>query len=438
VLGGGLILLVVLLALAAVASWRVVRLRSRQADRTARNRPHLTAPLARRLPPVPSLGTIFALEAGPRRRAIGGLGGIVGAAVLVGGIVGVATVERSRHALLTTSNLYGANWDYQLDLQGQPDADAVLPRLVEDRDLTAVGTRSQLLANGGDLEVQGPKGASIAGPVAYTSLKGSIPPVLSHGVPPGPGEVVLGRRLGRRLGVSTGDSVTVKGYAGDVPLVVTGWFINPGQDDLDLGILVTRETLQRFARHDCPSASQAFACQIEEEGAAVVLRPDADRGAVERRLAAIAPDFVRVSPPSVVGNLAAVGETPWLLATFLALIGGAGLAHALIVGVRRRRRDLAVVRAMGLRPRQAQGVVTWQAIVMAVVGAGVGTLIGLLAGRMVWERVATGVGAIVRVHLPVVALLLAPALAIALGLSLSLLTGHRAAGLRPALVLRAE
>ena len=75
---------------------------------------------------------------------------------------------------------------------------------------------------------------------------------------------------------------------------------------------------------------------------------------------------------------------------------------------------------------------------MAVVGAGVGTLIGLLAGRIVWERVATGVGAIVRVHLPVVALLLAPALAIALGLSLSLLTGHRAAGLRPALVLRAE
>ena len=171
---------------------------------------------------------------------------------------------------------------------------------------------------------------------------------------------------------------------------------------------------------------------------AVVLHPDADRAAVERRLAAIAPDFVRVSPPSVVGNLAAVGATPWLLAGFLALIGGAGLAHALIVGVRRHRRDLAVVRAIGLRPGQAQGVVTWQAFIMAVIGAGVGTLIGLLAGRMVWERVATGIGAFVRVHVPVVALLLAPALAIGLGLALSLLTGRRAAGLRPARELRAE
>ena len=92
---------------------------------------------------------------------------------------------------------------------------------------------------------EAPSGAAIAGPVAYTSLKGSIPPVLSGGRPPGPGEVALGRRLGRRLGVSIGDSVVVKGYAGDVPLVVTGWFVNPGQDDLDLGILVSRDTLQR-------------------------------------------------------------------------------------------------------------------------------------------------------------------------------------------------
>jgi hypothetical protein len=436
-LGGALALLILLVALAGLASWRVVRDRSRQAGRVTPPRPHLTARLASLLPPVPSLGTIFALEAGPRRRAIGGLAGIVGAAVLVGGIVAVATVERSRHALLTTGDLYGADWDYQLDLEGL-QADAVLPRLIQDRDTTAVGTRSQLLANGGDLDIRGPNGTSIAGPVAYTSLKGSIPPVLSHGRPPGQGEVVIGRRLGQRLGVSIGDSLIVKGYGGDVPLVVTGWFVNPGQDDLDLGILVARDTLERFARHDCPTASEAFACTIQEEGAAVVLRPDADRGTVERRLAAIAPDFVPVSPPSVVGNLAAVGATPWLLAGFLALIGGAGLAHALIVGVRRRRRDLAVVRAIGLRPGQAQCVVTWQALIMAVVGACVGTLIGLLAGRMVWERVATGIGAIVRVHMPVAALLLAPALAIGLGLALSLLTGRRAAGLRPAVVLRAE
>ena len=73
-------------------------------------------------------------------------------------------------------------------------------------------------------------------------------------------------------------------------------------------------------------------------------------------------------------------------------------------------------------------MVTWQAFIMAVIGAGRGHVIGLLAGRMVWERVATGIGAIVRVQVPVVALLLAPALAIGLGLVLSLMTGRRASG----------
>jgi hypothetical protein len=62
----------------------------------------------------------------------------------------------------------------------------------------------------------------------------------------------------------------------------------------------------------------------------------------------------------------------------------------------------------------------------------------LLAGRLIWERVAIGTGAIVRVQVPVAALALAPALAIGLGVVLSLMTGRRASGLRPAAVLRAE
>ena len=170
----------------------------------------------------------------------------------------------------------------------------------------------------------------------------------------------------------------------------------------------------------------------------MVVRPGAARSAVERRLRAIAPDLVPVSPPSVVDNLREVGSTPWLLAAFLVLIGAAGLAHALVVGVRQRRRDLAVVRAIGLRPSQARRVVSWQAFVMAAIGAVAGAIIGLLAGRLVWERVANGVGAIVRVDVPVIALVVAPALAIAIGLVLAFITGHRASVLRPAVVLRAE
>jgi hypothetical protein len=437
VLVGGIGLLVVLVAVAGITSWRAVREDAEHSARVGSSRPRLVARLTSALPPVPSLGAMFALEAGSRRRAIGGLAGIMGAAVLVGGVVGVATVERSRHELLTTSALYGAGWDYQLDLE-DVDTAKLLPAFVRDPDVTAVGIQSQLKADGGDLDVRGPKGSATAGPVAYTSLKGSIPPVVSHGRPPGPGEAVIGRQLGRRLGAGIGDTVVVHGYDGDVSLIVTGWFVNPGHDDLDLGVLVARDTLDAFTKQGCTSSSEDFACQVEEQGAAVVLSPDAPQAEVVRRLTAVAPELVPVSPPSIVENLREVGATPWLLAGFLALIGGAGLAHALIVGVRRRRHDLAVVRALGLRPSEARRIVTWQAFVMAAVGAAVGLLIGLLVGRLVWERIASGIGAIVQVELPVVALLLAPAVAVVLGLGLSLLTGRRASGLRPAIVLRAE
>ena len=84
--------------------------------------------MASALPAVPSLGTSFALDPAPRRRAVGGLAGIIGAAVLVAGAVGVATVERSRHTLLSTSALYGADWDYELGLDGVDPA-TVLPAL---------------------------------------------------------------------------------------------------------------------------------------------------------------------------------------------------------------------------------------------------------------------------------------------------------------------
>ena len=434
---GAVSLLVVLIALAGTTAWRAARAGGVHRGRIEDARPRHAARLPSALPPVPSLGTRFALERGPRRRTVEGLAGIVGAAVLVGGLVGVAAVERSRHHLLATSALYGARWDYEVAVE-DPDADAVVAALARERDVQAVGTRSRLQANGGDLDVRGPSGSVIADPVAYRALKGSMGPVVTHGQRPGSGETAIGRRLGRRLGVTIGDTVVVKGRRGDVSLAVTGWFINPGQDDLDLGILVSDDTLHALAPQDCDPSGDQAACGITTEGAGVVLRPGASRPTVLERLQEIAPDLGPVGPPSVIENLAEVGATPWFLAGFLALIGGAGLAHALIVGVRRRRYDLAVVRALGLRPGQARHVVTWEAGVMAAIGAALGLVVGLLAGRLIWERVATGTGAIVRVQVPVAALALAPALAIGLGVVLSLMTGRRASGLRPAAVLRAE
>ena len=316
VVGAPSALFVVLLALAGLASWRVVASGRGPAGsvETTRSRPPLVARLATVLPPVPSLGTIFALEAGPRRAADRrpgrdrgrGRAGRRDRRCRDGRAITPRTSSR-RPTCTARPGTTSSTW------RTRDDAGVVLPKL----------TRGSRPDSGRDA-------VAAPGPTAATSTseartaqpsparwrtrrtRARSRPCSRGGRRPGPGEVVLGRRLGRRLGVSIGDSVTVRGYAGEVPLVVTGWFVNPGQDDLDLGILVARDTLERFA----PSGlrrrrARRSRASIEEEGAGVVARPDARPSRrSERRLPAIAPDFGRVSPPSVVGNLAEVGATP--------------------------------------------------------------------------------------------------------------------------------
>jgi hypothetical protein len=394
--------------------------------------------LASSVPAVPGLGARFALERDRRRGLAGGLAGIVGAAVLVGGWIGVATIERSRDHLLAEPRLYGADWDLQMGLFGVEDQTRTIEQLSEAPDVDAVGTRSELLAADGTLSVHSDHGRFVAEPVAYDWFKGSRPPVVSAGRPPGAGETAIGTELARRLDASIGDTIVVEGYAGDVPLRITGWFVNPGDDELDAGLVVTPDSLEAMRAKDCPASSDLARCRVKVEGVGVALRDGVDREAAADRLRAVQPDLEPVPVPSIVDKLGEIGSTPWLLAGFLALIGGAGLAHALMVGARRHRHDVAVVRALGLRPVQARSVVRWQASILAALGAGLGLLAGLLAGRLVWQRIVDGVGALVSVQVPAVVLLLAPLVAIGLGLVLSIFTGRRMASLSPATVLKAE
>jgi hypothetical protein len=368
----------------------------------------------------------------------GGLAGIVGAAVLVGGWIGVATIERSRDNLLAEPRLYGADWDLEMSFFGVEDQAETIEQLSAAPDVEAVGTRSELLASDGEVPVRSDHGRFVAEPVAYEWLKGSRPSVVSAGRPPGAGETAIGTELAHRLEASIGDTIVVEGYAGDVPLRVTGWLVNPGTDELDGGLVVTSDSLEAMRAKDCPDGSDLAICRVNVEGVGVAFRDGVDREAAAGRLREVQPELEEVPVPSIVDNLGEIGSTPWLLAGFLALIGGAGLAHALMVGVRRHRHDVAVVRALGMRPTQARSVVRWQASILAALGAGLGLVVGLLVGRLVWQRVAHGVGALVSVQVPAVVLLLAPLVAIGLGLFLSVFSGRRVASLSPATVLKAE
>jgi ABC-type lipoprotein release transport system permease subunit len=114
------------------------------------------------------------------------------------------------------------------------------------------------------------------------------------------------------------------------------------------------------------------------------------------------------------------------------------LAHVLLTGVRRRRRDLAVLKTLGLLGSQIIRVVCWQASALTAVALLVGLPVGVLAGRWAWARFAGSVGVAGQADVPVALILLAIPAALLLADLIAAGPGWAAARIRPALILRSE
>jgi ABC-type antimicrobial peptide transport system permease subunit len=102
--------------------------------------------------------------------------------------------------------------------------------------------------------------------------------------------------------------------------------------------------------------------------------------------------YSRPRPP---GNLANLDRTTPLvraLGAFFALVGLLGLGHAVVVSVRRRRRDLATLRALGFVRGQVRSVVRWEAVTIGAVGAVLGIPLGLVAGRAAFHLMVDDLG----------------------------------------------
>lgn len=177
-----------------------------------------------------------------------------------------------------------------------------------------------------------------------------------------------------------------------------------------------------------------------EDGRALLIRwaPGTDLGAARAMLEEA--DFGYDPPfvPTEVDNLGELGAIPKSLAAFLAVLGLAATAHALAVTVRRRRGDLAVLRALGFTPADTRWAVAWQAMTTTAVGLVVGIPLGLVAGRTAWSSVAHGLDVVDRPSVPVVALLAAVPVGLVLANLVAFLPGRAVARLRPAVVLRGE
>ena len=100
----------------------------------------------------------------------------------------------------------------------------------------------------------------------------------------------------------------------------------------------------------------------------------------------------RAEPPVDILSFGRVQNLPVLLALLLTGLAVATLFLTLVSSARRRRRDHAVLKSLGYRPRQLAGVVASQSTAMTVVGLVVGIPLGIAFGRWLWMLVASALG----------------------------------------------
>jgi hypothetical protein len=177
-----------------------------------------------------------------------------------------------------------------------------------------------------------------------------------------------------------------------------------------------------------------------DDKAAVLLRvPNAaDRETLRTDLEAKGYLIDQPIEPGGIVALHDIGLVASLLAIITALIVAVATGHALVTAVRRRRGELAVLRALGLRPSQVRRAVTWQAFAVVAVALAIGIPAGLIAGRLVWRIISSANRVLPIVDVPVLNIAALVAGLVAVALLMSLVPGRRAALVDPAEALRTE
>jgi hypothetical protein len=430
--------LVPLLVLAGSAAAAAVALAAGRRQAPQR-RSAIAAALAAMNVSVPlEVGARFALEPGRGRSSVPVRSALVGAVVGVLGVLAAFTFSAGVSDAASHPERFGQTWqlDTFLGFNGQDlgPASRVLRAVAADRDVTGVDDARIGGAQSGQVSVES---------FTYAPVAGKRPAVvLTAGrMPARPDEIVLAPTTARELNAGMGSVVRLAGGGTATHAVrVTGiGFVPVGpHNGYADGAWLTPGGYDRIFH----GANYGFKFHV----ATVSLRPGADVQAVARRLDAAAAAITgrkafTFTPPAPLPELQEVKDLellPVALGAFLALLAVSAVGHALATAVGRRRRDLAVLRALGMTRRQARLVVTTQASLLAVIGLAFGVPLGIALGRVIWRAVAGFTPLAYHPPLAMLAVLLVGPVALLAANALAAWPRHRAARVHAGRVLRSE
>jgi hypothetical protein len=361
-------------------------------------------------------------------------------------VVVVATVVfgTSLSTLVSHPALYGWNWDYQMLGNYGGLADVPLPQTgaLLDRDPYVAAWSG---ASFGNLLIDG-KSVAVLG----TSPNAAVAPALLSGhALEAPNEVVLGAATLAQLHKHLGSTVEFdNGVAKPTRLVVVGTATLPAVGSL-VSLHLEIGTGAVISEALIPAADRGFGdLPGSPESIFIRLRPDANPGAALRSLQKIAsevnvlghgpPSLLAVQRPAEIVNYRTMGNTPALLGATLAVGAGAALGLTLIASVRRRRRDLAVLKTLGFTRRQLAATVAWQASIAAILGVVLGVPLGIVVGRELWNRFASALHVVPHPTVPTLTITLVAVGALVFANLVAAIPGRQAARTETAVLLHAE
>jgi ABC-type antimicrobial peptide transport system permease subunit len=193
--------------------------------------------------------------------------------------------------------------------------------------------------------------------------------MLTGRVPAAVDEVALGASTAAQLGARAG--VTLRGNAENegaplVPVRVVGTAVLPPGDvsaHLGDGVIVTGQALARLTGGRARSPyviAVAFRAGVGTAGATARL---------DRRLSAVDENFFTQAParPNDLVNFGRIQDLPLILGSVLAVMTLITVTHLLATSIRRRRRDLAILKTLGFTQGDVGRTVAWQVTTLAVI-----------------------------------------------------------------------
>jgi hypothetical protein len=464
VIGGGSALLLLLLgALLGWLAWRTVR----QAAELPPARPSAAVVSAVRfgLPVTAVTGIRYALERAAGRLRAPVRTSLAGSAAAVAAVVAALVFSASLGSLVSHPEQYGWNWTLLIQSQGGWGAwssPAAMAGLVSHQPgvtgWSEFGFGQLPMAKA---EAGAPAPQEAAGPLVpvlglLQQPGGAVEPPTTSGHPlAGEYQVELGEVTMRQFGLHIGDQIRI--WPDNHLFTVVGTVTLPSMGvshtdhvSLGSGAMIEESALvavQELATKQPVASGSDTSTSNPAAPSTVVI--DVSSAADASRLAA---RIIKAEPDGTPGgmyelppqqgaqiiNFQQMGALPLALALGVAAAAIVALALTVMASVRQRRRELALLKSLGMQRGQLRAIVTSQAVTIMAVATLVGVPLGVAGGRWTWTTFANSIGVVPAPVVPVTTLALGIAGLIAAGALLALWPAAIAARTVPAVLLRAE